>query len=74
MAQKVERKCKKGQQCLPGISAWQLVRQNKISDHCLQSLLATLSCIWEQWPIKANYALLISLPNPGKGKEKYKVL
>lgn len=57
----------------PGISAWQLVRQNKKSDHCLESLLATLSCIWEQWPIKANYILLTSLPNPGNRKEKYKV-
>lgn len=74
MAQKVLRKGKRVGSVSPGISAWQLVRQNKKSDRCLESLLATLSCIWEQWPIKANYILLISLPNPGNEKEKYKVL
>lgn len=74
MAQKVRGNGEKGRQCIPWHLCMAAGETKQKSDHCLESLLATLSCIWEQWPIKANYVLLISLPNPGNGKEKYKVL
>jgi len=74
MAQKVLRNGEKGGQCIPWHLCMAAGETKQKSDHCLESLLATLSCIWKQWPIKANYILLTSLPNPGNGKEKYKFL